>query len=291
MRLIFRINSCLIMRKIYHFIVRFLCVVGSVQTIGLTTRAKIPKKYTSLSKFPDWSAQLFNKNIIYLILLIGFFLNNQIQVFGQANRFELGIEVFPNISSLNGTEYKNGFYEPILNFGSGVFFQYNIRKHFALRTNIAYERKGSIIKYEASDINGNPIDGDFFASSNFDYATIPLLFRFRFGDRINYFINSGPYFGYLIQQVYKNNLFSTTPQSVEGTFLHKKIDLGYTIGLGFSLPVNSKFGVSLELRNNLGLYNVSDMPPPYFESFTKTRSLNFILGLNYFLDHNNTRTK
>ncbi len=124
------------MRKIYHFIVRFLCVVGSVQTIGLTTRAKIPKKYTSLSKFPDWSAQLFNKNIIYLILLIGFFLNNQIQVFGQANRFELGIEVFPNISSLNGTEYKNGFYEPILNFGSGVFFQYNIRKHFALRTSI-----------------------------------------------------------------------------------------------------------------------------------------------------------
>lgn len=276
------------MRKIYHFIVRFLCVVGSVQTIGLTTRAKIPKKYTSQSIVPNWLGQLFTNNIINLILLIGFFFfNNQIQAFGQANRFEIGIEVFPNISSLNGTEYNNGIYEPILSFGSGIFFQYNVRKHLALRTNIAYERKGSILNYEAYDINGNPIDGDFFVSSNFDYTTIPLLFRFRFGNRVNFFINAGPYFGYLIKQVFKSTLFSATPQSFEQTSLHKRIDLGFTTGLGFSLPVNSRFGFSFELRNNLGMYNVSNMPPPYNETYTKTQSLNYILGLNYFLVHNN----
>jgi len=276
------------MRTIYHLLVGFFYVLGIYQTVGQTTSPNVPKKFTYQSVVRDSSGQLITNNSLFYIFLIGLFtLITKIQVFGQSHKFEIGIEAFPNLSSLNGTEYNNRNFEPMLNFGAGIFFQYNVRKYFSLRTNIAYERKGSIQNLTGYDINGNPIAGDFFLSSNFDYTTIPLLFRFRFGNSFNFFINAGPYFGFLIKQIYKSDGVFPTPQVNEGTSFHKRFDLGLSTGLGFSLPVHSKLGFSFELRDNLGFYNVSKMPPPYLEKYTKTQSLNFIFGLNYLLLNNN----
>lgn len=193
----------------------------------------------------------------------------------QTNKFELGAEASPSITFLKGSSFIEKMYDPTLGFSGGISFQYNIRKKIGLRTSLAYERKGGI--------NRSSIlyKGEFFENAslnfNFDYLTLPILIRFSFGKKIKYFVNSGPYFGYLLSQTFvtKGDNFNTFTNDYTATT--NKFDVGISFGTGLQYPIKEKLILSSEIRGNLGLYNT--IP----SGDTKVNSVNLLLGIAYRL--------
>ncbi len=195
---------------------------------------------------------MIRKTALFLIIQgISTFVN------GQVNKFDIGIEGGPSLTSIRGNDFLAEFQYPTIGYSGGLSLQYNFPKLVSIRTNISYERKGVVAKFNATDINGSVI-GEIKTHTFFDYLTIPLLTRFNFGSKIKFFINAGPYFGYLIKNTNITEEFNEFPEYIsENTDDYQKFDFGLTGGLGCMLPIKNNFSLSLEIRNNLGLKNIN----------------------------------
>jgi hypothetical protein len=196
--------------------------------------------------------------------------------FAQQNKIDIGLEGGPSITFLRGNEILSTYHTLKIDFSCGLFFQYNFPKIFSLRTNIAFERKGSSMSFLTTDLNGNPtaIKG----RTNLNYLTIPVLFRLTFGKKITYYFNVGTFIGYLISQSYIYNNIGYL--SSDNASQYKSFDFGISGGLGFAIPVRNKFSISCELRNNLGLLNIAK-GEVYNNGSIKTNSTNLLIGLSY----------
>lgn len=201
--------------------------------------------------------------------------------YGQTSSVEIGIEAGPSLISLKGNDAIDNYHKATIGFSAGLLLQYNFKKIISLRTNIAYERKGSIVKSEATNIYGNSL-GEMTTNINFDYLTLPILVRATFGESVQYFVNAGPYFGYLTKQTFERKDDTNISTTTDNTFNDKRFDVGISTGLGLAIPIKTKYSVSFEIRNNLGLYNVSEVPVVNNGSI-KTNSTNFLLGFAYKL--------
>lgn len=75
--------------------------------------------------------------------------------------------------------------------------------------------------------------------------------------------------------------FNNFPESsTDETDLFKRFDAGLTFGGGAGLLIHDKIYVTAEVRNNLGLYNISDLT--VIDGGTvKNNSINFLLGVSY----------
>lgn len=209
--------------------------------------------------------------------------------FGQTNKFDVGVEGCPTLTFLRGNDFIDNNHEPTIGFTGGLFFQYNFKKIISLRTNIAFERKGSVLTAQTIDINGNPL-GEISTNTNFNYLTFPILFRATFGKKVQFFVNAGPYFGYLIKQTFVSTGDNFPTTTNDNTALDKRFDTGISTGLGLSVPIKSKFAFAFEVRNNLGLYNVSAVPVVN-NGTIKTNSTNFLFGFTYKLGQRTSDTK
>ena len=97
---------------------------------------------------------------------------------------------------------------------------------------------------------------------------------------MKFFINTGPFFSYLIKQTFVNQ-GTNIPRTVsDNTNNDKRFDMGITAGLGVAIPIKAKISLSCEIRNNLGLYNVSEVPV-YNNGAIKTNSTNLLIGFAY----------
>jgi len=209
--------------------------------------------------------------------------------YGQTNKFDVGVEGSPSLIFLRGNDIIDNLHKPTIGFSGGLFFQYNFKKVVSLRTNIAFERKGSVLSSQTTDINGDPL-GEITTNTNFDYLTLPILVRATFGKKVQFFVNAGPYFGYLIKQIFVSKGDNIPTTTSDNTSLDKRFDTGISTGLGLSIPIKTKFAFSFEVRNNLGLYNVSAVPVAN-NGTIKTNSTNFLLGFTYKLGQRTSDTK
>ena len=216
------------------------------------------------------------------IVSFGFILAFSLQfnaAYGQQNTFALGVELGPSYTYLYGNPMLENNYETTINFYSGWSFQYNINSVFSLRTGFASEIKGHTTKFQATDPNGMPI-GLATAKMRYSYITVPLLLRATFGQNFKYFINLGSYGGYALEQTATIETPSQPDQEMDESELLKPYDFGFSAGAGVSYPVSQKLELSLELRNNLGLVNISEVPV-FQDGSIKTNALNLLVGLAY----------
>lgn len=210
-------------------------------------------------------------------------------LYGQTNKFDLGVEGGPSLIFLRGNSTIDNFHKPTMGFSGALFYQFNFKKVFSLRTSLGFERKGSELTTQPTDIFGNPV-GEIATNTNFNYLTLPILVRATFGKKVQYFVNAGPYFGYLINQTFASKGYIIPTQTSENKTLDKHFDTGISTGIGLSVPVKQKFALSFEVRNNLGLNNVSAVPLAD-NGTIKTNSTNFIFGFNYKLGQRTSQEK
>ena len=197
------------------------------------------------------------KKAIYLVLVILFVSNFCFAQEQPLTKYDFGIEGGPNISFMYGKSNTIQYLTSGIGFQGGVSFQINFNKLLSLRTVLSFERK--IIKGKGevtfTDANGKVI-GDGTFHDNYDYLVLPILLRANFGNQVRFFVNAGPYFGYLLQAKYFGNI-TTTGQTLTGSIdKAQKVDIGLSAGIGISIPIKKQFAISVEARNNLSLLPV-----------------------------------
>jgi|TARA_B110000902_G_scaffold163471_1_gene186962 hypothetical protein len=165
-----------------------------------------------------------------------------------------------------------------IDFLIGASFEYYLNENLLLKTNLNYERKSFGDSFPFTDNRGMLI-GQIKATTNFDYLTIPIMAKYEFGNSKKFFVNGGPFLGFLLREENKADVPSVG-QITTIDLINKKIDVGLSFGIGTKIYINDKSDLNIELRENLGLLNISDNEV-YEGGNLKTNSLNLILNWSF----------
>lgn len=196
----------------------------------------------------------------------------------QTSKWTIGLEGGAAIGSLYGNKAYKDIYQPRLAYYSGLTIQYQLKPKLSIKSGLGNELKGAKIDLLLFDGIGQEL-GNQIIFVDYNYLTIPLLFRFDFFKKnsLQAFVNGGPYTSYLISSKLKypyreEDLINST----------RRFDAGLVAGAGTSIAFNERFIISVELRNHLGVLNLSKMTMVN-NGAIKHNSLQMLLGLQYQL--------
>ncbi len=171
----------------------------------------------------------------------------------------------------------------LLNYGLGysgnISLRYNISEHFSIGSGLAFEQRNSLDEIHAFHSEDN-VTYNFEIKHSFNFVQIPVLFRAEIGNNVKYFLNAGPYFSYLANQtqsVFDQDQGLTTVNNQSDSY--KIFVAGVSVGLGASIPISDKTNISIELRSNNDLSNMSKIDG----TTARTSSALFLFGVNYKL--------
>lgn len=203
------------------------------------------------------------------------------QLYAYNSKWRIGLQAGPNRVSLTGSPALSELKSDI-RWGGGVMLQYNMGAHVSVRADVGYERKGAKGQNTIVIINtaGNTT-GEVTPYLHYDYATFAMLVQYTLGKKVRYFVNAGPYIGYLVSRkdVVKGD--NTEPLVMMNSREYDQpLDYGLSLGLGAQLPVSKKISFSIEAKNNIGIYNTVKVPTSGVTTI-KTRTAIILLGIRY----------
>jgi hypothetical protein len=170
-----------------------------------------------------------NKRILIVLMIVhlSFFAS------GQTTQFEVGIVGGPSLSMLRYDlfYFPSKYVEAGLGGSAGFSLKYNFTEKLGIQSDLLWEMKG----------NTRTTDEDY----RLNYITVPVLLQLKIGESPFGFVNFGPYIGFLL------------PVTDDISRYYKPVDIGVSFGAGLEVKLGSKLNLSFELRNNLGLFNVS----------------------------------
>lgn len=215
------------------------------------------------------------KKIIFLIILTC----SSIALVGQ-NKIKLGINGGLSYTNLRGNDLTES-YDAKFSVLAGTSFEYFFYENISLGLNINYESKG--VKdngyLEFTDINGSSEVLQSDSVLNYNYLVLPMYINYYFGTKKDFYVNTGLFAGYLLSANLSSKKFDNKTDVSNST---KKIDGGLQFGFGKTFRFNDKNELKVELRESLGLINISDVKV-YDDGTVKTNSLNLILNWNFNL--------
>ncbi len=176
----------------------------------------------------------------------------------QSNRYDWGIEGGPNLSTVRTVNNPYLDAKPRVLGSGGFIFQYNTKKILSFKTGFSYQRKG----FQSQDFlyvdnNGNYI-GEGKDLFSLDYITLPILVKASFGKKVQFFVNAGPYAGFLLAKNARtvlDNKETFEDKSMAGL---NRWDFGVTGGIGIAVPIKEFWMVHAEIRNYSGLQNINE---------------------------------
>lgn len=197
------------------------------------------------------------KLLLLLAISTSFFASAQGEI-------KLGINAGATLSNFTGDsseDFKYGF-----DFLVGFGLEVPLNEKLSLLANLNYERKTP--KTFTEGYNGREIP----AKVRMHYITVPLNAKYYLGTKKNFFVQAGPYAGFFVDDTFFVDGKEQTSE-IAGASDFKMLDLGISTGIGTQFKVDNKHHISLSLRNNLGLTNISDMP----DYKIKMNTFNFVL--------------
>ncbi len=197
-----------------------------------------------------------------------------------AQNLWIGLRGGPSIPRLSegGNEISSG-YESILAPNFGIMAEFFLAEHFSVQSEINYSGQGGArngLQPITIDMEGIPqlppgqyLYGDFKNKSILNYLEIPIMGKYHWeaSPRRSYFVEGGPYIGFLLnatQETRNSSLLYTdknrTPLTIEGQALPpvsfnadtdtkndlNKVNAGITAGFGTAYQVSPSDQVFLE---------------------------------------------
>ena len=195
--------------------------------------------------------------------------------YAQQKIFTFGAEGGISIASLSyDNKTIDDFYKSRTGYAAGVALQYNFPKIFSLRSGAMFEMKGTSSDITFTDMNGSVI-GNGELKYNLGYLTVPLLLRATFGNKINFFLDGGPYWASLLSA---KLAVDPAPQNInpetDVKYQFESSEFGVSGGIGASAIFNEIIVLSVEVRNNSG---ITDIWKDVYK--VRTRSLLFLAGV------------
>lgn len=198
-------------------------------------------------------------------------------LYAQAFRWEFGAEGGAGIRSIRlNMSNLDSIKKSEIGFVGGLTGQYNINEMLSLKLAAEFERKGA--KFESA--TGKE-------QFNYDYLSIPLLLKTKFGNKIKFFINAGPFVAILLKAKQKSNNTNMTPDA-DITDLYKKTEIGISGGAGVIIPVGRTINISFEVRDNFGLTDILKEGSSTNGTTVKTNNVNLMAGISFLLGKRST---
>lgn len=199
------------------------------------------------------------KLVFTVIMSVGFVAASFAQDKGDV---EFGVNIGYNVSNITNNDQRissdsgNGL-------NVGVAADYFFSDRWSIKGKLIYDQKGwnnDNLGFGVTDIN-------------LDYLTVPVMANWHFGSKRNWYLNFGPYVGFLMNA-------EDTRSKIDVKPLLNTTDFGLAFGIGVKIPVSDKLKVSLEYDGQSGLTSVFDNDG--LGTVTGARSA-FNVGLNFMM--------
>ncbi|MXN93133.1 outer membrane beta-barrel protein [Flavobacterium sp. Sd200] len=201
--------------------------------------------------------------ILSLITIVGFATAATAQSKGNV---EFGYNVGLNSSfisdSWGSSDIRTGF-------NAGVSADFYFSDSWSVKAKVAYDKKG----WNNDFIT---VDGNLYRT-NFalDYITVPVMANWHFGNTKNWYVNFGPYVGFLVNA-------EETALNNDVKDMLNSTDWGLAFGLGVKIPLSNYIKLFIEYDVQSGFTDVFKDNYNYGSNFSTTRgALN--VGLNLML--------
>lgn len=223
------------------------------------------------------------KGIVVLFVLFSLF------TFAQTTKVRFGVHAGLNYSGLRGYTIPADItsqYDESAAFGylGGISLTYPLKEKVSFRVELNYERKtqkaDNIVEIRNSFEEPAQLY-NFTSKRHFDYLVMPILLHYQFTDKNSFFVNGGPFVGYLLNATLTSDL--NVPElnaDVDLSNDYKKLDYGFTVGLGKHFNIGSQNSIHLEIRNNLGLAKINKNDV-WNGGHVQTNSLSFMVGYSF----------
>lgn len=219
---------------------------------------------------------------LLLVFVVAICTNVNAQYSKKRPVYKLGFEAGPSLIKLKGNDYLDANYKSTLGFAAGFSFQVLIPKSScSFKTNIFYERKGAISDDILFTNSLGHVTSTTHNSISLTYITIPAMLHLRTKGRIGLFVNAGAYAGFLLKDEATNGARDTLPELItDNTANDNKLDGGFCLGVGLEIPIQEKFTFSLEVRDNIGSYDINNAAHSRGGT-VKTNAINLLVGVSY----------
>jgi hypothetical protein len=158
---------------------------------------------------------------------------------------EFGANIGYNISYINETGYGDLNSPTVGGINLGVSADFKISAMWSIKVKGIYDQKGWAGGYFI-DKAGETINNPIF---QLNYITVPVMATWHFGRTKNWYLNFGPYVGFLLNA---NETFTNT--DVKSTF--NNTDAGIALGIGVKFPISDKVRLFIEDDGQVGVINI-----------------------------------
>jgi hypothetical protein len=215
------------------------------------------------------------KKVIFILAFSLFALTS----YGQ-NKVKFGVNSGLNYASLRGNAYSENLAANFSYLG-GLSFEYFLKDNLSIGANLNYENKtakdNGYLYLMNQDGFGERVKSD--AKINYSYLVLPVYVSYYFTPKKDFYVNGGLFVGYLLNSKFTSKRFNDTTDTTDK---NKSTDGGLVLGFGKVFKLNEKNDLKLELRENFGLVNTSDVEV-YNDGTIKTNSFNLILNWSFNL--------
>ncbi|GAA4335949.1 porin family protein [Flaviaesturariibacter amylovorans] len=202
-------------------------------------------------------------------------------LWAQDGKWTLGAEGGASLASARGERTPFEGQQPLFAPAAGIILQRALHGRLFFRSGLSLTQKG--LRWTGAAIGSN---GTVLARAEqthrLHYFTVPLLVGIHMGsNRGRIYLQAGPWAGFLLRERAELKGPGVNDRA-DNEGRYRKTDFGLAAGVGGLFPVSRKMAFSLELRDELGLTNSSDIDGPD-NGVLRTNALSLLLGVRFGL--------
>lgn len=213
------------------------------------------------------------KHLITLLTLISF---STISFAQEKGAFEMGVNFGLNVAKVTTPDSYSYYNNDGVGYKTGVNFgisgEYYFSKKWGIKAKIVYDQKGWNNGY-VTDQNQNR----YITNFKLNYITIPIMANWHFGRTNNWYLNFGPYLGFLASASE-----STFGSDVKSNFT--STDGGLALGIGVKIPVTDNMKFFAEYQAQAGIANIFTGAAAQSNPTATNASYGLNVGLVFNLD-------
>lgn len=201
-----------------------------------------------------------------------------------SDNVKFGLNIGTNLLDLKQEEFFDK-YDGKLSYSVGISFEIKVSEKISLLSNVNYDNKiMESERFGIPDDFGNPSEFTAKNRIKFNYINIPVFARYYFGKNNRLNINAGGFYNYLLD-VKSETKVNQTSEMINPFPINNIIqnsDYGLLIALGYQFNL-SNHQITIDLRNEIGLANITKNQTFFTEGFTELKTNTIKLMLNWKL--------
>lgn len=156
---------------------------------------------------------------------------------------ELGIGAGLNLSNISNLS-NNQSADLKVGFNANASGEYFFSDRWGIKAKLVFDQKGWKANTSITDSSGN-FSGNQDIAFMVDYLTLPIMANWHFGSNRNWYLNFGPYFGFILNaedDFFKQDL-------TDGL---ESFDIGLSLGIGYKFDIAENTKMFIEYDGQSG---------------------------------------